>query len=84
MTTKLYCWRVEQTISIRIKKDNQYRYIVSWQDKNIPHGDLSRNSFVTDEILWEYWNNSKLPKKSKPQEFRKERLLSWREEFAQK
>jgi hypothetical protein len=55
------------------KKDNQYRYIVSWQDKNIPHGDLSRNSFVTDEILWDYWNNSKLPKKSKPQEFRKER-----------
>jgi len=53
------------------KKDNQYRYHVSWQDKTIPNRDLSRKDFVTDEILWDYWNNSKFRTKDKPQEFRK-------------
>jgi hypothetical protein len=46
-----------------------YRYIVKWKNPTIPNSDISRRSFSTTGILWDYWKT--FPRNQKPVEFRK-------------
>ena len=62
-------YELEEIVSHYKEGNKGYRYIVRWKDPTIPNSDISRRSFSTTSILWDYWNN--FPRNQKPVEFRK-------------